>query len=34
MKKVHKIIQLNQVEWLKPYIAMNTKLRTEAKKIF
>ena len=34
MKKVHKIIQLNQVEWLKPYIDMNTKLRTEAKKIF
>ena len=33
-KKVYKIIQFNQEEWLKPYIGMNTKLRTEAKNDF
>ena len=33
-KKVHKIIQFNQEEWLKPYIDTNTKLRTEAKNDF
>ena len=31
LKKVHKVIQFNQEEWLKPYIEINTKLRTEAK---
>ena len=31
LKKVHRIIQFNQNEWLKPYIDMNTKLRKEAK---
>ena len=31
LKKVHRIIQFNQKEWLKPYIDMNTKLRKEAK---
>ena len=31
LKKVHKVIQFNQEAWLKPYIDMNTKLRTEAK---
>ena len=30
-KKVHKVIQFNQEEWLKPYIDMNTKFTTEAK---
>ena len=33
-KKVHRVIRFNQIEWLKPYIQMNTKLRTEAKKCF
>ena len=30
--KVNRGIQFNQNEWLKPYIDMNTKLKTEAKK--
>ena len=34
LKKVHRIIQFNQKEWLKPYIDMNTKLRKEAKNDF
>ena len=34
LKKVHRVIQFNQKAWLKPYIDMNTKLRTEAKKWF
>ena len=37
LKKVHKVIQFNQKEWLKPYIKVNTKLKTEAtdsRKIF
>ena len=29
LKKVHRVIQLNQEEWLKPYIEMNTKLRSK-----
>ena len=33
-KKVHKVIQFNQKDWLKPYIDMNTKLRKEAKNDF
>ena len=33
-KKVHEVIQFNQQEWLKPYIDMNPKLRTEAKNDF
>ena len=34
LKKVHRIIRFNQEAWLKPYIAMNTKFRTEAKNNF
>ena len=34
LKKVNKVIQLNQKVWLKPYIDVNTKLRTEAKNGF
>ena len=30
MKKVDRVIKLNQKDWLKPYIDMNTKLRQEA----
>ena len=33
-KKVHEVIQFNQQEWLKPYIDMNPKLRTEVKSNF
>ena len=29
LKKVHKVIQLNQEAWLKPYIDMNTELRKQ-----
>ena len=32
LKKVHRIIEFNQEEWLKPYIDMNTELRKIAKK--
>ena len=33
-KKVHRIIKLNQKGWLKPYIDMKTKFRTEVKCYF
>ena len=33
-KKVDRLFQFNQKAWLKPYINMNTKLRTEAKNDF
>ena len=32
LKKVHKVIQFNQEARLKPYIDMNTKSLTDAKK--
>ena len=31
---MHKVIQFNQKVWLKPYIDMNTNLRTEGKSYF
>ena len=34
IKKVHSVIQFNQKALLKPYIEMNTKLRTKAKNDF
>ena len=34
LKKVYRVICFNQDEWLKPYIEMNNKLRTEAKNDF
>ena len=34
LQKGHRVIQFNQEAWLKPYIDMNTKLRTEAKNDF
>ena len=33
-KKLHRVIQFNQKAWLRLYIDMNTKLRTEAKNDF
>ena len=33
LRKVHRVIQFNQEDWLKPYIDTNTKLRKEAKTI-
>ena len=34
LKKVHRVIQFNQKDWLKPSIDMNTKLAKEAKNDF
>ena len=34
LTKIHKIIQLDQEAWLKPYIALNTRLRKDAKNDF
>ena len=32
LKKIHRVIEFNQEEWLKPNIDMNTELRKKAKK--
>ena len=34
LKRIHRIIEYNQKEWLKTYIDMNTELRKEAKNDF
>ena len=34
LKKVYRVIELRQEAWMKPYIDMNTKLRTDAKNDF
>ena len=34
MQKVHRVVQFNQKNWLKPYIDMDTKLQKEALKWF
>ena len=34
LKKVHRVIQLNQETWLKPYIIKTTKLRIEVRNDF
>ena len=34
LRKSHRVIEFKQEAWLKPYIEMNTKLRTEAKNDF
>ena len=34
LKKIHRIIEFNQEEWLKPYMDINTELRKVAKNDF
>lgn len=34
LKKLHRVIEFQQSNWMKPYIMLNTKLRTAAKNEF
>ena len=34
LKKVHQVIRSEQCHWVKPYIKLNSKLRTDAKNEF
>ena len=34
LKKVHRVTEFNKKAWLKPYIAMNTKLKQKVKTNF
>ena len=34
LTKVHRVIEFNQSNWLKPYIDKNTELRAKAKELF
>jgi hypothetical protein len=34
LKKIHRVVRFNQSKWLKPYIEMNSKFRSEAKNDF
>ena len=32
-KKIHRVFEFNQSQWLKPYIEVSTEKRTETKRI-